>query len=72
LSFKSNNLQQTHRFPVQRSTAAAWRAPQIATVQRRLADFYREFVLLLQELWLGSACRAVMSNEAIDELAHSS
>ena len=34
--------------------------------------FYREFVSLLQELWLAAACRAVMSNEAIDDLAHNS
>jgi hypothetical protein len=32
----------------------------------------QESVSLVQELWRASACRAVMSNEAIDELAHNS
>jgi hypothetical protein len=69
LSFKFNNLQQTHRFPVQRSTAAALRAPQIATVTAKTRRFFTvSSSYFLQELWLASACQGVMSNEAIGEL----
>jgi len=67
LSFKFNNLQHTHEFQVHRGTAAACAANRDGNSEYS-PIFYREFTF--QELWLPSAWRAVMSNEAIDELAH--